>query len=221
MFANPPKWKRALQQVVYVHLSTRTCKTLWSNLLNQGLPAFSCLSPFLVREGLHSFDMMREAVITRICSTPACYQIQCQSSFSRLRSLNYCQIWLFLQLLLNRLFPEVPVLGVILKGLFLLHASKCSAFMRCLACLFHGSVLWVAVGYRQHLFLAYLWHGSFLELLEPIIPGTTPQGHRELGLGIPAFWLKSNRLTPSAFPVFHGGVEINSSDGKFLGSSFP
>lgn len=205
MFANPPKWKRALQQVVYVHLSTRTCKTLWSNLLNQGLPAFSCLSPFLVREGLHSFDMMREAVIIRICSTPACYQIQCQSSFSRLRSLNYCQIWLFLQLLLNRLFPEVPLLGVILKGLFLLHASKCSAFMRCLACLFHGSVLWVAVGYRQHLFLAYLWHGSFLELLEPIIPGTTPQGHRELGLGIPSLLTEIQQVNPFCLPSVSQG----------------
>lgn len=222
MFADTPEWKGALQKCVYVHRSTWTCKSLLSNLLNQGLPAFSCLSPFLVREGLHSFDVMREVGITRICSKPVCYQTQCQSLFSRLRSPNYFQIWLFLQLLLNRLFPEVPLLGVILKVLFLLDASKCSAFMRCFGLLTYFMVQFCGLPLATNNIcpLHTCGMGVSWGYWSPLSLGPLLRGTGDWDLGFPAFWLKSNRSTPSGFPVFHR-EEINSSDRKFLETSFP
>jgi len=61
---------------------------------------------------------------------------------------------------------------------------------------FHGLVLWFAVGYQQHLTLACLWHGSFLGLLEQIIPGTTPQEHREPRLGTPSLLSEIQQVNP-------------------------
>lgn len=95
----------------------------------------------------------------------------------------------------------MPLLDVILKILFLLQTSKCSAFTGCFGLLVSWrsfvSCLWLPTIFVP---CAPVWcgefHGSFLGLLEPIVPGTSPQGHREPGLGIPSLLTEIQQVNP-------------------------